>query len=113
MNFPTFINKWIISNRFLRYTIFWYWFRLINHSDFRMDDNVRNRDFWLNLNSGWEDMNCKWEFEKFWGKGSYPPEKILISSEDYDKLQEMIAEPPKPIPGLIDLMNRKSPFEND
>ena len=58
-------------------------------------------------------MNCKWEFEKFWGKGSYPPEKILISSEDYDKLQEMIAEPPKPIPGLIDLMNRKSPFEND
>jgi hypothetical protein len=36
-----------------------------------MDDNVRNRDFWLNLNSGYEDMNCKWEFEKFWGVGSY------------------------------------------
>jgi len=71
MNFPTFINGWIISNRFLRYTIFWYWFRLINHSDFRMDDNVRNSDFWLNLNSGYEDMNCKWEFEKFWRVGSY------------------------------------------
>ena len=55
MNFPTFINGWIISNRFLRYTPFWYWFRLINHSDFRMDDNERNKDFWLNLNEGWYD----------------------------------------------------------
>ena len=113
MNFPTFINKWIISNRFLRYSIFWYWFRLINHSDFRMDDNVRNRDFWLNLNSGWEDMNCKWEFEKFWGKGSYPPEKILISSEDYDTIMKSLNEPPKPIPALTELLNRKTPFEND
>ena len=41
------------------------------------------------------------------------PEPIYVSQEDYDKLQEMIAEPPKPIPGLIDLMNRKSPFENE
>ena len=113
MNFPTFINGWIISNRFLRYSIFWYWFRLINHSDFRMDDNVRNRDFWLNLNSGWEDMNCKWEFEKFWGKGSYPPEKILISSEDYDTIMKSLNEPPKPIPALTELLNRKTPFEND
>jgi hypothetical protein len=78
-----------------------------------MDDNVRNRDFWLNLNSGWEDMNCKWEFEKFWGRGSYPPEKILISSEDYDTIMKSLKEPPKPIPALTELLNRKTPFEND
>jgi hypothetical protein len=78
-----------------------------------MDDNVRNRDFWLNLNGGYEDMNCKWEFEKFWGKGSYPPEKILISSEDYDTIMKSLNEPPKPIPALTELLNRKTPFEND
>jgi len=64
MNFPVFINGWIISNRFLRYTIFWYWFRLINHFDFRMDDNVRNRDFWLNLNEGWEDMQSEYRMSQ-------------------------------------------------
>ena len=64
MNFPTFINKWIISNRFFKYSPFWYWFRLINHSDFRMDDNVRNRDFWLNLNEGWEDMQSEYRMSQ-------------------------------------------------
>jgi len=37
----------------------------------------------------------------------------LISTENYDKLVEQLNEPPKPIPGLIELMNRKTPFEND
>jgi hypothetical protein len=36
----------------------------------------------------------------------------LISAENYDKLVEQLNEPPKPIPGLIELMNRKTPFEN-
>ena len=108
------INKWIISNRFLRYTPFWYWFRLINHSDFRMDDNVRNRDFWLNLNSGWEDMNCKWEFEKFWGKGSYPPERIFLKEGDFNALVEQLNLPSDAtIEAVKRLMNRKTPFEND
>lgn len=113
MDFPIFLNKFIIGNKYLRHTSFWYWFRLTNHSNWRMDDHQRYWDFWNSLNQGILDMNYKWAFETYWGKGSYPPEKILISSEDYDKLQEMIAEPPKPTPGLIELMNRKSPFEND
>ena len=41
------------------------------------------------------------------------PEIMYVSQEAYDKLQEMIAEPPKPIPALTELLNRKTPFEND
>jgi hypothetical protein len=40
------------------------------------------------------------------------PEKILLSAEDYDKLVEMIENPPKPSQGLIDLMNRKAPWDD-
>jgi uncharacterized protein (DUF1778 family) len=34
-----------------------------------------------------------------------------MSEEDYDKLVEAINSPPKPSQGLIDLMNRPSPWE--
>jgi hypothetical protein len=77
-----------------------------------MDDHQRYWDFWNSLNQGILDMNYQAEFEKFWGKGA-KSKTTYVSQEDYDKLQEMIAEPPKPIPGLIELMNRKTPFEND
>jgi hypothetical protein len=58
-------------------------------------------------------MNYQWAFKTYWGKGFYPPKTTLISTENYDKLVEQLNEPPKPIPGLIELMNRKTPFEND
>ena len=112
MNFPTLINKWIISNRFLRYTPFWWWYRLMSHQGFRFDDYHVWKEFWSSLSGGWLDMNYKWEFEKFWGKGA-KPEIMYVSQEAYDKLQEMIAEPPEPNPKLIELLNRKTPFEND
>ena len=35
---------------------------------------------------------------------------IYVSQEDYDKLQEMIENPPPPSQGLIDLMNRTPPW---
>ncbi len=41
------------------------------------------------------------------------PEKILLSAEDFDKLVEMIESPPKPSQGLIDLINRKAPWDNN
>jgi len=112
MNLPTFINKWIISNKYLRHTSFWWWFRLMSHEGFRFDDYHIWGSFWSSLNGGWLDMNYNWEFEKFWGKGA-KVEKTLISAENYDKLVEQLNEPPKPIPGLKELMNRKTPFEND
>jgi len=36
---------------------------------------------------------------------------IYVSQEAYDKLQEMIAEPAKPNPKLIELLNRKTPWD--
>lgn len=36
---------------------------------------------------------------------------IYATKEDYDKFMEMIDNPPAPSQGLIDLMNRKSPWE--
>jgi len=106
------INKWIISNRFLRYTPFWCWYRLMSHEGFRFDDRHICAEFWYSINKGYVDTEDKWEFEKFWGKGA-KPEIMYVSQEAYDKLQEMIAEPPKPIPALTELLNRKTPFEND
>ena len=110
MDFPVFLNKWIIGLKPIKYTIFWYWFRLINHDGWRMDDHQRYWDFWLNLNKGYLDIEYKYEFEKFWGKNA-KPEVTYVSLEAYDKLVEMIESPPKPSQGLIDLMNRKVPWE--
>ena len=96
MNFPVFLNKWIISNRYLKYSNFWYWFRLINHDGWRMDDHQRYWDFWLNLNDGWDHMNYVHKFEEYWGPGSYPPEKIVLPAKDFDALVEKLNEPPDP-----------------
>ena len=67
MNFPVFLNKWIIGFSPIKYTNLWYWYRLINHSGFRMDDNIRYRDFWTNLNMGWHNMSYTYEMKKKWG----------------------------------------------
>jgi len=111
MNLPTFINKWIIGYKPIMYSPFWWWYRLMSHEGFRFDDYHIWWSFWSSLNGGWLDMNYQWAFETYWGKGSYPPKTTLISAENYDKLVEQLNEPPKPIPGLIELMNRKTPFE--
>ena len=86
----------------------------MSHQGFRFDDYHIWKEFWSSLNGGWLDMNYKWEFEKFWGKGA-KPEIMYVSQEAYDKLQEMIAEPPDPaiMESVKRLMNRKTPFEND
>ena len=84
----------------------------MSHQGFRFDDYHIWGEFWSSLSGGWLDMDYQWEFEAYWGKGS-KPETIYVSQEAYDKLQEMIAEPPKPIPALTELLNRKTPFEND
>lgn len=106
----TFLHKLIISNRFLRYTPFWWWYRLMSHEGFRFDDYHVWKEFWSSLNGGWLDMNYKWAFEAYWGKGA-KPEPIYVSQEDYDKLQEMIENPPPLSPKLIELLNRKTPWD--
>jgi uncharacterized protein (DUF1778 family) len=39
------------------------------------------------------------------------PYTYYVSLEDYDRIVEMIENPPKPSQALIDLMNRKAPWD--
>ena len=112
MNFPTFINKWIISNRFIRHSSFWWWYRLMSHEGFRFDDYHIWKEFWSSLSGGWLDMNYQWEFEKFWGKGA-KAEKIILSPEDYDALVERLNEPPDPkaIERLTEILRKPAPWD--
>ena len=83
----------------------------MSHQGFRFDDYHIWGSFWSSLNGGWLDMEYKWSFEKFWGKGA-KAERILLSARDYDTLVEKINNPdPKQIESLRKLMNRKSPWE--
>jgi len=113
MDFPVFLNKWIIGFKPIKYTIFWYWFRLINHDGWRMDDHQRYWDFWVNVNDGWNEMNYKYEFEKFWGKGA-KVETMYVSAEDYDALVERLNQPPDPEvqKRFREILNRKAPWED-
>ena len=55
MDFPMFLNKFTIGNRYLRhYPIYW-WYRLMSHSEFRFDDYHVWKEFWHSLNAGWKE----------------------------------------------------------
>src|SRR6056300_372831 len=112
MDFPVFLNKWIISNKFLRYRPIWWWYRLMSHQGFRFDDYYVWKEFWMSLNQGYMDMNYKWEFEKFWGKGA-KPEKILLPKEDFDALVERLNQPPDPeaMKKIARVLSRRAPWE--
>jgi uncharacterized protein (DUF1778 family) len=56
-------------------------------------------------------MNYKWEFEKFWGKGSYPPEKIVLPAKDFDALVERLNEPPQYDEKIARVLQRKAPWD--
>lgn len=104
------INKWIISNRYLHYTPFWWWYRLISHEGFRFDDYHIWTEFWYSINKGYVDTEYKWEFEKFWGNGA-KPETMYVSQEAYDEFVRRINAPPKFNQKLYDLMSKKAPWE--
>ena len=109
MNFPTFINKLIISNKYLRYRPLWYWYRLINHEDYRLDDRFLYQDFWNSINEGQTQMV---EDDKWMTYFGAKPETMYVSQEAYDTLVEKINNPdPEQIESLRKLMNRKSPWE--
>jgi hypothetical protein len=110
MNF----HKLIIGSRFLRYSSFWWWYRLISHEGFRFDDYGVWGFFWSSLNGGYLDMEYKYEFEKYWGKGSYPPEKITLPAKDFDALVEMLELPSEEtMESVKRLMNRKAPWDDE
>ena len=84
----------------------------MSHPGFRFDDYYVWGEFWYSINSGWCDMEYKWEFEKFWGKGA-KPETILLSAEDYDTLVERLNEPPDPkvMERFREILNKSAPWD--
>jgi hypothetical protein len=113
MSLPVFLNKWIIGFKPIKYTPFWWWYRLISHGGFRLDDYYVWKEFWFSLNHGWDHMNYVHKFEEYWGKGSYPPEKIILSKENFDALVERLNEPPDPevMKRLKEIMQKPAPWD--
>ena len=112
MDFPIFINRLILDNKFLQRKPIWWWYRLISHSRFHFDDYHIWGSFWTSLNSGYYDMHYKYQFQKIWGRDA-KPETILLSPRDFDALQRRLAEPPKFNQGLSDLLSRKAPWDDE
>ena len=80
----------------------------MSHQGFRFDDYHVWGEFWHSLNSGYLDMNYKWEFEKYWGKGSHPPEKIILSKENFDALVDKLNEHPQYNEKIARVLQRKA-----
>ena len=114
MNFPTFINKFVLGFKLIQRTPFWFWFRLINHDNWRMDDHIRYWDFWNSINQGILDINYKWEFENYWGVGA-KPETIILPADDFDNLVKKLNEPPDPeaVKRLTEILRKPAPWDED
>ena len=109
MNLKMNLTKFIATNRFLRHSAFYWWWRLMNHDDFRLDDFSITREFWSSINKGWELMEYKWVFEEFWGKGSYPPPTTTLSKEDFDTIAKDLPSE-ETIESVKRLMKRPLPW---
>ena len=112
MEFPTFLNKWIIGFKPIMYTPLWCWYRLICHRGYRLDDRFLYQDFWNSINEGQTQMveDAKW-LEHFGAK----PEVIYVSKEAYDTLVEMINKPPDPEAqeSIRKLLERRAPWDDE
>jgi hypothetical protein len=84
----------------------------MSHQGFRFDDYHVWGEFWHSLNSEWEHMEYVHKFEEFWGKGSYPPERIVLSQRDYDALVERLNEPPQYDEKIARVLQRKAPWDD-
>ena len=105
------ILKFMATNRFLSRTPIHWWWRLMNHEDFHLDDFTLKREFFSSINQGWELMEYKWVFEDFWGKGSYPIPTITLPAEDFDALVERLELPSEEtIESVKRLMKRPLPW---
>ena len=108
------MRNFILNIKLIRYSSFWWWWRLISHSKFHFDDYHIWKEFWHSLNHGWEHIQYVNEFEKFWGRGSYPPEKIILSQRDFDALVERLNEPPDPkaVERLTEILRKPAPWDD-
>ena len=85
----------------------------MSHQGFRFDDYYVWGEFWHSISSGWEHMEYVYKFEEFWGKGSYPPEKIVLPKEDFDALVDRLNEPPKYDENIARVLSKKSPWDEE
>ena len=58
-------------------------------------------------------MEYVYKFEEFWGTGSYPPEKIILSKENFDSLVEKLNEPPQFNEKIARVLSRKAPWDDE
>ena len=56
-------------------------------------------------------MEYVYKFEEFWGKCSYPPEKTVLSKENFDALVEKLNKPPQYDEKIAKLLSRKAPWD--
>ena len=85
----------------------------MSHYGFRFDDYHMWGSFWHSLNGGWEHMEYVYKFEEYWGKGSYPPEKIILSKENFDSLVDKLNEPPQYNKNIARVLQRKAPWDEE
>jgi len=106
------LHKLIITNKYLRYTPVWFWYRLINHEDYRLDDRFLYQDFWNSICEGQTQMMEDDKWMTYFGAKA---EKIVLPKEDFDALVEKLNEPPDTaiMERLKQLMNRKAPWEKE
>jgi uncharacterized protein (DUF1778 family) len=60
-------------------------------------------------------MNYVHKFEDFWGKGSYPPENIVLPAKDFDALVERLNAPPDPEvqKRFREILEKKAPWDEE
>jgi hypothetical protein len=117
MDFPVFINKWIIGYKPIYYTPFWYWYRLMIHDDYRLDDRHLCVDFWYQLNYGYWTMEYDAfmkntnESDMFVSSPPDMPDTIYLTEEDFDSMMDRIENPEPPTPFMRQLLSRPAPWD--
>ena len=99
----------------------WSWGNCINFRFVNYEDDIDRKAFFEELNNGWyqmyiypwDDMYIPIISDERKMRLAEKPYRFYVPQEDYDALVEAIENPPKPSQGLIDLMNRPSPFKNN
>jgi hypothetical protein len=84
----------------------------MSHEGFRFDDYGVWGSFWNSINRGYVDMEYKYDFEKFWGKGA-KAETIYLPEEDFDALVERLNEKPQYNENLAKLLQKKAPWDDN
>ncbi len=99
----------------------WNWVNSINYRFVQYNDNIDRCAFFEELNYGWYQMYI-YPYDDWYYPTISKERKLLlnediptiyVSEEAYDAIVYTINQPPKPSQGLIDLMNRKAPWERE